>query len=187
MNSANFKIAKNFIRGFLFSFCFFAQVHVHAFDLDLSRRQPEVAKPDSAATSGAASTPIVTAPARPVEKSTDAEIVEALKNIINPAEVSREIVIVNTEAGFVPDVVQVKKGEIYKIHVVNLNMKEKNISFLMDSFTQSHNTIYGNLRTFTIEPKVEGVFSYQCPETGVQGRLVVVPEAVPARKTASQQ
>ena len=182
MNSANFKIAKNFIRGFLFSFCFFAQVHVHAFDLDLSRRQPEVIKPESTA----ATEPVVAAPARPAEKSTDAEIVEALKNIINPAEVSREIVIVNTETGFVPEVVQVKKGEVYKIHVVNLNMKEKNISFLMDSFTQSHNTIYGNLRTFTIEPKVEGVFSYQCPETGVQGRLVVVPEAAPVRKTASQ-
>ena len=113
--------------------------------------------------------------------------VAALKNVINPAEVAKEIVIVNTENGFVPDVVQVKKGEIYKIHIVNLNMKEKNISFLMDSFTQSHNTIYGNLRTFTIEPKVEGVFSYQCPETGVQGKLVVIPEKTAFRKTASQE
>ena len=107
--------------------------------------------------------------------------------MINPAETSKEIVILNTEEGFVPAVVQVKKGEAYKIHIVNLNMKEKNISFLMDSFTQSHNTIYGNLRTFTIEPKVEGVFSYQCPETGAQGKLVVIPEKAIARKTASQE
>ena len=157
---------------------------MHAFDLDMSRRQPEVSKSDMATT---AAPVMIPASDRQAEKSTDAEIIEALKNIVNPAEFSREIVIVNTESGFVPDVVQVKKGETYKIHVVNLNMKEKNISFLMDSFTQSHNTIYGNLRTFTIEPKVEGVFSYQCPETGVQGRLVVVPDAAVVRKTASQQ
>ncbi len=181
MSSVNFKIVKSFIRGFLFSFCFFAQVKVHALDIDLSRRQPEVAKPD--VQQGVASP----ASAKRIEKSTDAEIIEALKNVINPAEVSKEIVILNTESGFIPDVVQVKKDEVYKIHIVNLNMKEKNTSFLMDSFTQSHNTVYGNLRTFTIEPKVEGVFSYQCPETGLQGKLVVVPMHSVARKTASEK
>ena len=182
MNSVNFKIVKSFIRGFLFSFCFFAQVKVHAWDVDLSRRQTE--PPQIEVVRNPASDKIVT---KSAEKSTDAEIVAALKNVINPAEVAKEIVIVNTETGFIPDVVQVKKGEVYKIHIVNLNMKEKNISFLMDSFTQSHNTIYGNLRTFTIEPKVEGVFSYQCPETGVQGKLVVIPEKTVFRKTASQE
>ena len=65
------------------------------------------------------------ASAKRIEKSTDAEIIEALKNVINPAEVSKEIVILNTESGFIPDVVQVKKDEVYKIHIVNLNMKEK--------------------------------------------------------------
>jgi len=65
-------------------------------------------------------------------------------------------------------------------------MKEKNTSFLMDSFTEAHNTMFGNLKTFIIEPKVEGVFSYQCPETGIQGKLVVVPE-INVRKVASDK
>lgn len=154
---------------------------VQAWDIDLSRRQTELAKIENVRMPTSETVSL-----KKVEKSTDAEIVEALKNVINPAEISKEIVILNTESGFVPDVVQVKKGEAYKIHIVNLNMKEKDISFLMDSFTQSHNTIYGNLRTFTIEPKVEGVFSYQCPETGAQGKLVVVPEKIVTRKTASE-
>ncbi len=155
---------------------------VHAWEVDLSRRQSETPEVAIARVPTAENSVL-----KKAEKSTDAEIVEALKNVINPAEVAKEIVIVNTESGFIPEVVQVKKGEVYKIHIVNLNMKEKNISFLMDSFTQSHNTIYGNLRTFTIEPKVEGIFSYQCPETGVQGKLVVVPERTVFRKTASQE
>lgn len=182
MNSVNFKIVKSFIRSFLFSFCFFAQVKVSALELDLSRRQAEPTPIENSRMPNSA--PVAT---RKIEKSTDAEILEALKNVINPAEVSKEIVIVNTESGFVPEVIQVKKGEIYKIHIVNLNMKEKNTSFLMDSFTQSHNTVYGNLKTFTIEPKVEGIYSYQCPETGVQGRLVVIPESVANRKVAQEK
>ncbi len=183
VSSVNFKIVKSFIRSFLFSFCFFAQVKVHAWDVDLSRRQPEPTQVESAQPAS----PRPVAASKKIEKSTDAEIVEALKNVINPTEISKEIVILNTETGFIPDVIRVKKDEVYKIHIVNLNMKEKNVSFLMDSFTQSHNTIFGNLRTFTIEPKVEGVFSYQCPETGLQGKLVVVPTASGSRKTASEQ
>lgn len=180
MNSVNFKTAKSFTRGFLFSFFFFAQVKIHAWEIDLSRRQTEPTRIENQRM------PSSSMAAKKVEKSTDAEIMEALKNAVNVIDISKDIVIVNTDAGFVPDVVQVKKGEAYKIHVVNLNMREKNISFLMDSFTQSHNTIYGNLKTFVIEPKVEGVFSYQCPETGVQGKLVVVPDTS-VRRVASEK
>lgn len=179
MNTANFKIVKSFIRSFLFSFFFFAQVKVHAFEVDLSRRQSEL--------KDLTEIKYVT-PATPAEhvKATDSEIVEALNKVVMPVDVSKEIVILQTEQGFVPSLIQVKKGETYKIHVVNLNMKEKNVSFLMDSFTQSHNTVYGAPKTFTIEPKVEGVYSYQCPETGVQGKLVVIPD-VKARKVASEK
>lgn len=183
MNSVNSKIAKSFTRAFLFSFSFFAQVTVHAWDVDLSRRQTTPSKVENVRM------PAATKPKlemRNVEKSTDVEIMDALKNVVNPIEVSRDIVIVNTDAGFVPEMIQVKKGEAYKIHIVNLNMKEKNTSFLMDSFTQSHNTMYGHLKTFVIEPKVEGVFSFQCPETGIHGKLVVVPDTL-VRKTASEK
>lgn len=181
MNTVNFKIVKSFIRSFLFSFCFFAQVKVHAFEVDLSRRQSELKDLTSIST---AAVPATATPAE-VVKPTDSEIIDALKKVVMPVDASKEIVILQTENGFVPSLVQVKKGEVYKIHVVNLNMKEKNVSFLMDAFTQSYNTVYGNLKTFTIEPKVEGVFSYQCPETGVQGKLVVVPD-MKDRKVASE-
>ncbi len=180
MNSVNFKIVKSFTRGFLFSFFFFAQVKIHAWEIDLSRRQTNPTRIENQRMPSSNPT------TKKVERSTDAEILEALKNVVSTVDVSRDIVIVNTEAGFVPDVVQVKKGEAYKIHIVNLNMREKNTSFLMDSFTQSHNTMFGNLKTFVIEPKVEGVFSYQCPETGVQGKLVVVPDTT-TRKIASEK
>ena len=180
MNSVNFKTAKSFTRGFLFSFFFFAQVKIHAWEIDLSRRQTEPTKIENQRM------PASNASAKKVEKSTDAEIMEALKNVVSTVDISKDIVIVNTDSGFIPDVVQVKKGEAYKIHIVNLNMREKNTSFLMDSFTQSHNTMYGNLKTFVIEPKVEGVFSYQCPETGVQGKLVVVPDTS-VRRVASEK
>lgn len=182
MNSVNFKIVKSFTRGFLFSFFFFAQVKIHAWEIDLSRRQTNPTKIENQRMPAASGNPM----SKKIEKSTDAEIMEALKNVVSTVDISRDIVIVNTDAGFVPEVVQVKKGEAYRIHIVNLNMREKNTSFLMDSFTQSHNTIYGNLKTFTIEPKVEGVFSYQCPETGVQGKLVVVPDTT-ARQVASEK
>ena len=180
MNSVNFKTVKSFTRGFLFSFFFFAQVKIHAWEIDLSRRQTEPTRIENQRM------PASSSMVKKVEKSTDAEIMEALKNAVSTVDISKDIVIVNTDAGFIPDVVQVKKGEAYKIHIVNLNMREKNISFLMDSFTQSHNTMYGNLKTFVIEPKVEGVFSYQCPETGVQGKLVVVPDTS-VRRVASEK
>jgi hypothetical protein len=66
-------------------------------------------------------------------------------------------------------------------------MREKNTSFIMDSFTQSHNPVFATEKTFNIEPQVEGVYSYQCPETGVQGQLIVVSDENPKmkRKVAS--
>ncbi|MFZ3228673.1 MAG: cupredoxin domain-containing protein [Pseudobdellovibrio sp.] len=196
MNSANFKIVKSFTRAFLFSFFFFAQVKIHALEIDLSRRQGELQEMTSALRSpSAVLTPepsVVVLPGESPavvkdEKAVNNEIIEALKKVVMPVDVSKEIVIAQTEDGFVPSLIQVKKGEIYKIHIVNLNMKEKNVSFLMDSFTQAHNTVYGSLKTFTIEPKVEGIFSFQCPETGVQGKIVVLQDNLKARKVASEK
>jgi plastocyanin len=189
VNTVNFKIVKSFIRGFLFSFCFFAQVKIHAFEVDLSRRQNEIkdltsirapaSMPAAPTVSAPANLPVVTASGMVSKEviTTDNEIVQAIKNVVVPTDATKEIVIIQTEDGFTPSTIQLKKDEVYKIHVVNLNMKEKNVSFLMDSFTQSHNTVYGNPKAFTIEPKVEGVFSFQCPETGMQGKVVVIPDA----------
>ncbi len=181
MYSVNFKIAKSFIknftRGFLFAFFFFVQVKVHAQDITAPKTETKVIAPTSA---------VINKPSEASVKSKDEEILQAIRKAVQPVEPTKEIVILNTETGFIPDKVRVKKGEAYKVHVVNLNMKEKNTSFLMDSFTQSHNTVFGIRRTFNIEPQVEGIYSYQCPETGIQGQLVVVKDN-PKRKTASEE
>lgn len=158
MNSVNFKIVKsftkNFFRGFLFAFFFFVQVKVHAQEVVVPSVQPSAGS---------------------------AELTRAIHKAVQPVEPSQEIVILNTESGFIPEKIRVKKGVAYKVHVVNLNMKEKNVSFLMDSFGQSHNTVYGLKKTFNIEPQVEGVYSYQCPETGWQGQVVVVKDSANRR------
>jgi plastocyanin len=171
VNSVNFKTVKNFTRGFLFAFFYFAQVKIHAANV-VNLNAPKS---------------LTDKPAQVQAKQTaDEEILQAIKKAVQPTEPTKEIVILNTESGFIPDKIRVKKGEAYKVHIVNLNMKEKNVSFLMDSFTQSHNTVYGIRKSFNIEPQVEGIFSYQCPETGIQGQLVVIPE-VNTRKVASEQ
>lgn len=185
MNSVNFKtvksFTKHFVRGFLFAFFFFAQVKVHA------QASEEVAAAPT--TEMKVTTPTASVIVKPTDKSgqqRDEALLGAIRKAVQPVEPSKEIVILNTESGFVPQKIRVKKGEAYKIHVVNLNMKEKNVSFLMDSFTQSHNTVFGIEKSFNIEPQVEGVYSYQCPETGIQGQLIVVKDAeLPKRRMAS--
>lgn len=176
VNLANFKSVRLYTKFILFSFFFLAQVKIHALEIDLSRRQITPAKIQN-----------IRLPASSISKSPelkDEDLLQAMKKAAGPLAPPKEIVILNTEKGFVPEKVQLRMGEVYTFHVVNVNMKEKNTSFLMDSFTQSHNTSYGDVKDFVIVPKVEGVFSYQCPETGFQGKLIVVPEA-DQRKPAS--
>lgn len=186
MNSVNFKtvksFTKNFTRGFLFAFFFFVQVKVHAQtsaeDVTAPTTETKVIAPTSA---------VIVKPSGMSDKQKDQEILSAIRKAVQPVEPAKEIVILNTESGFIPEKVRVKKGEAYKVHVVNLNMKEKNVSFLMDSFTQSHNTVFGMKKSFNIEPQVEGIYSYQCPETGIQGQLVVVKDSPNKRKLASEE
>lgn len=183
MNSVNFKtvknFTKNFLRGFLFAFFFFVQVKVHA------QNNEEITVPKTEAKITAPTASVITKPTEMSVKQKDDEILLAIRKAVQPVEPTKEIVILNTEVGFIPDKIRVKKGEGYKIHVVNLNMKEKNVSFLMDSFTQSHNTVFGIKKSFNIEPQVEGVYSFQCPETGLQGQLIVVKDADNKRQIAS--
>ncbi len=186
MNSVNFKTVKNFIkiftRGFLFVFFFFVQVRVHAevvgAEITAPSTETKVVAPTSA---------VITKPTEMSVSQKDQELVQAIRKAVRPVEPKKEIVILNTELGFVPDKIRVKKGEAYKVHIVNINMKEKNVSFLMDSFTQSHNTVFGIEKTFIIEPQIEGIYSFQCPETGIQGQLVVVNQASNRKATADEE
>jgi len=170
-----------FVKGFLFGFFFFVQVSVRA------QNQQSITAPTTTAKIVAPTSALIAKPAETSARQKNEEILQAIRKAVKPTEPTKEIVILNTETGFIPDKIRVKKGEAYKVHVVNLNMKEKNVSFLMDSFSQTHNTVFGLKQSFNIEPQVEGVYSYQCPETGIQGQLVVIKDAEPKRKTASDE
>ncbi len=180
MNSVNFKTASNYIKLFfrtaLFAFCFFAQIKVHAQIVEAGDNKDSITVPHSESKVVMPTQFVIVKPGEVNAKIKDELILKAIRKAVQPVEPSNQIVILNTEKGFIPDHVRVKKGEAYKVHIVNINMREKNVSFIMDSFTQSHNTVYGIEKTFNIEPQVEGIYSYQCPETGLQGQLVVVGE-----------
>lgn len=95
--------------------------------------------------------------------------------VFSSSEPIQEIVVLNTDKGFVPSTVRVRKGGQYKLYLVNVNSKDKNVSFVLDAFSEHHATYYGKIKSFYIQPKKDGVFSFQCPETSAQGRLVVYP------------
>lgn len=109
-------------------------------------------------------------------------------SLFQSGEPVQELVIINTATGFLPSTLNVKVGGRYKFHVVNVNDSKKNVSFVMDSFSQHHATFFGEIKTFHIEPKKDGIFTFVCPETSAQGRLVVYPAnpSVDVRAPASE-
>ncbi|MCB0361412.1 MAG: cupredoxin domain-containing protein [Bdellovibrionales bacterium] len=123
------------------------------------------------------------------QKQKDSSIFDGLLASVE-TDNSQEIVILNTEGGFVPDMVRVREGSAYKIHVVNINEKERNVSFVMDAFSEHHATYFGKLSSFSITPKKEGIYSFVCPETSSQGRMVVLSSLADQnqrRQPASEQ
>lgn len=95
-------------------------------------------------------------------------------SVFSSDEPVQEIVILSTDKGFVPSTVRMKKDGKYLVHVVNVNEKEKNVSFVLDAFSEHHGTFYGKVKSFRVEPKREGIYSFQSPETSIEGRLIVV-------------
>ena len=111
------------------------------------------------------------------------------ESLFENSQIAQEIVVLNTEKGFVPSTIRVKKGLSYQVHVVNVNEKEKNVSFVLDSFSEHHATFYGKIKSFVIRPQKEGVYKFVSPETSAQGKLVVFPggAAVENRAPASEE
>ncbi len=95
--------------------------------------------------------------------------------IVNSGEPVQDVVVLNTETGFVPATIRAREGRQYRIHVVNVNEKDKNVSFVLDAFSEHHATFFGKIKTFMINPQKKGVYTFQSPETSSQGRLVVYP------------
>jgi plastocyanin len=178
VNLQSSQIVKSFIRAILFTTTFFVHVSVKAWDIDFSRRQKEIEnarRPASVEPAGQ----IIEAP--PENKGIIGSMVGLVSEVLSPTQ---ELVIMNTEKGFVPETIRLKKGQNYKFHVVNVNSKQKNISFMIDNFGQHHGTFYGEPKTFSLAPKTEGVFSFVCPETAQQGRIVVYDDRKPASVSA---
>lgn len=167
----NSKIVKRFTNIFLFILAFFVQVNVKAWEVDMSRRKKELNS--------------LRLPASIVDQSNPEEnVVTSFFEATGPTQ---DIVILNTEKGFIPETLHLKKGQSYRVHVVNVNGKEKNTSFVLDSFSEHHATFFGEEKNFQLSPKVDGTFSFQCPETSQQGKIIVYSESVPSgRKPASK-
>lgn len=160
MSSQNSKTVRNFTRFTLFVLFFFAQVQVRAWDVDFSRREKDLKSMRLPAS-------VVDEPQKPKD---DSSMFSGFFDAVSPTQ---EIVIMNTDKGFVPETVRLKKGQQYKIYVVNVNGKEKNTSFILDAFSEHHATYFGEQKNFTVSPKTDGIFSFQCPETAKQGRIIV--------------
>jgi hypothetical protein len=87
----------------------------------------------------------------------------------------QDIVIIQTDKGFIPNTVRVREGMPYRFVIVNINDKARNVSFVLDAFSEHHATFYGEHVSFEVVPKKEGTYTFMSPETAAQGRIVVHP------------
>lgn len=154
MNSASIKI----VRIFTSALVFFGTVNVKAWEIDMSRRQlefTEVKDVDQSAKN----------------LNTETSVFESMFEATGSTQ---DIVILNTEKGFVPETITLRKNQIYRFHVVNVNEKNRNISFKFDAFAENHSTIFGKPKVFQVQPKQDGIFSFHCPETEFKGKVVII-------------
>lgn len=135
--------------------------------IDFSRRM----QPDEKVELHVPSGPAPAKPA-PLELST-----QFVKDVFLESDPAPEIVILNTDKGFVPSSLALKEGQAYRIHVVNVNESQKNISFVLEAFKQHHATYYGQIRSFVIRPEKSGIFRFSSPETAALGTVVVSPKS----------
>lgn len=170
MSFVNFKIAKTCT-----SVAFFMSLATSAFawEVDFSRREVDFSKVKNE---------------NRLPASVRAEQSNAiLTKVFDSVDPAQDIVIMNTEQGFVPETVRLKRGSNYRIHIVNLNAKEKNVSFVLDAFSEHHSTVFGEQKSFQVVPKTDGVFSYQCPETAVQGKFIIYSDSVSTNRVPASE
>ncbi|HPI41723.1 MAG TPA: cupredoxin domain-containing protein [Pseudobdellovibrionaceae bacterium] len=169
MNLVNFMNAKLYTKKLTFlQFCLFSILLIFfsfdslAWEIDFSKRQIEFNQV----------TDQTRAPAS-IKKPepTPLLIQKTAQSLMEPVQ---EIAILNTSNGFIPNILRLKKDTSYKINIVNVHSEQKNLSFVMDAFSESKGTHFGEVNSFTVSPKIEGVFSYLCPETAAEGRIVVI-------------
>lgn len=96
-----------------------------------------------------------------------------IDQVLENEQPKEEVVIANTDKGFVPNMIRLKKDQTYQVTVVNVNKARKNVSFMLDAFQEHHGTFFGDVVTFTVRPQKEGLFSYYCPEAEYTGKVLV--------------
>lgn len=171
--------------------------HADEWKVDFSRRFPQPSK-DEMREPASSDQPIAVdgtpevapAPLAPTPQPQQSDNVDSkpgfLNAIFSSNEPMQEIVVLNTEKGFIPSQVRVRQGATYKFYIVNVNENEKNVSFVLDSFSEHHATYYGKIKSFIIHPQKEGVYRFMSPETSAQGKLVVAPFEKNNRLPASE-
>jgi hypothetical protein len=157
VNFVNFKTAK------LFTSCLFLVLmtfSAQAWEVDMSRRQVDFDR-------------IEDRKREPASVDVTDSIL-SLQKIIEPALPIQDVVIMNTENGFVPERVHLRKGQNYRVHLININEQKRNVSFILDDFSENHSTPYAIRKTFEIKPEKSGEFVFHSPETSFRGRMIVV-------------
>ena len=167
MNSVSFKIAKLCISFF----AFFGSVAVKAWDVDLSRRKTDFERIEDKQR----------LPAN-VDVKDNFLNVSAL---IDPMLPVQDVVVLSTENGFVPDKIHLRRGQSYRINLVNINDQKRNTSFILDDFAENHATPYGVNKSFEIKPQKVGEYVFHSPETSFRGRVIVVDPAPRAPASAA--
>ena len=154
MNTASIRI----VRLFISSVFFFGTLQIRAWEIDMSRRQLEFTE------------------VKEIDQSSKTQNMESsvFESLFEPSGAIQDIVLLNTEKGFLPETITLRKNQVYRFHVVNVNEKNKNVSFKFDAFSENHNTIFGKPKEFQVQPKQEGVFSFHCPETELKGKVVII-------------
>ena len=173
MSSVSIKNARRFTNLFLFIFCSFVTMKVKAFEIDFSRRQLELNQ-------------IKDESRIPASVESISEKWSLVETALDPSLPAEDVVIMQTEKGFVPSTLRLKRDGRYRIHVVNVNHKNKNVSFVMDSFSEFHSTVFGSETSFFITPKKEGIYSFISPETSARGQLVIYSSEDKVRRLASE-
>ncbi|MFN9067295.1 MAG: cupredoxin domain-containing protein, partial [Bdellovibrionales bacterium] len=169
MSSVSFKIVKYCIS----LFAFFGSVSIaKAWEVDLSRRKTDFDR-------------IEDRQRGPASQDVKDSFL-SVASIIEPMLPVQDVVVLATAEGFVPDKVYLRRGQNYRINLVNINDQKRNTSFILDDFAESHATPYGVNKSFEIKPQKMGEYVFHSPETTYRGRIVVVDPAPRAPASAAK-
>lgn len=92
---------------------------------------------------------------------------------------AHELSLILSEGGFSPQKLHIKKGELYRVTVVNVSTTYRNSSFVIPSMAIYEGAYFAQPKTFQLQADQEGLFQFLSPESGTRGELVVY-ETAPA-------